>query len=366
MAVRNEPLGWLRGLLAASITIYHLVGWEIAQQDASSVLGRLGAYGVSMFFILSGLSIALVYHRFMADRSSALRFFVRRIFRIWPLMWIVVIIAAVTHAVQGDPVSWKLVAINLTTLFGFIRPTSYINTGAWAIGNEMVYYALTPFVIAVYNRGRRLGNVLTGATVLIGLLFSHVLLDAQVPIAEQWGTYVNPFNNLFLYCAGIALYYNADHLEPSRATCLAVLAVGVAVFIWHPVAGNFIQILTGWNRIVFCAASIAIVFGFYKHRGGLARIVALPLTQLGLAAYGVYLLHPVVWQACSQLFGLLHLESTPAAMIGATIAGTLVIAWVSYHCYELPLIRWGKRLTSLPLNPKSIAEQPARPVSVGN
>jgi peptidoglycan/LPS O-acetylase OafA/YrhL len=229
MAMRNEPLDWLRGLLAASIMICHLVGWEIAQQDASTLLGRLGAYGVSMFFILSGLSIALVYHGFIAGGSTASRFFVRRIFRIWPLMWIVVIIAAVTHAAQGDPVSWKVVAINLTTLFGFIKPTAYINTGAWSIGNEMVYYALTPVILAVYDRSTRSGNVLTGATVLVGLVFSHVLLDAQVPIAEQWGTYVNPFNNLFLYCGGIALYYNANQLEPSKATCLAILAAGLSL-----------------------------------------------------------------------------------------------------------------------------------------
>jgi len=99
---------------------------------------------------------------------------------------------------------------------------------------------------------------------------------------------------------------------------LAILAAGIAIFIWHPVAGNSIQILTGWNRVVFCAASIAIVFGFYKHGFGLGRIFAFPLTQLGLATYGVYLLHPLVWQAFSQLFGLLHVQSTPAAMIGTT------------------------------------------------
>jgi exopolysaccharide production protein ExoZ len=140
MQGRNEPLDWLRGLLAAAIMLYHLV--------ASSLLGRLGVYGVSMFFVLSGLSIALVYHRFIIDGATAGRFFVRRVFRIWPLLWLAVIAVAVARALQGREVNWSQIALNLTTLFGFISPSDYINTGAWSIGNEMVYYALTPAIVA--------------------------------------------------------------------------------------------------------------------------------------------------------------------------------------------------------------------------
>ena len=362
---RNESLDWLRGLLAVSIMLYHLVSWEVGQLDASSLLGRLGAYGVSMFFILSGLSIALVYHRFIVDGSTVVRFYVRRIFRIWPLMWLAVIVVTGARALQGEVLSWKLVLLNLTTLFGFVRPTAYINTGAWSIGNEMVYYALTPAIIAIYNRSKQAGNLLTAATVAVGLVFSQSLLNAQVPLAEQWGTYVNPFNNLFLYCSGVALYYNADHLRPTRMFCLAVLAVSVLIFLWHPVEGNQIVIVTGWSRIAFCAASIGIVFAFYKNGMSLGRPVALALTQLGLATYSVYLLHPILWWASSELVKRHHVQAAPAVVICLSIAGTLVVAWSCYHYYELPFMRLGKRLTSQPLAPEPVSSQQSRPNQSG-
>jgi peptidoglycan/LPS O-acetylase OafA/YrhL len=346
MQARNEPLDWLRGLLAVSIMVYHLTAWEIAQPDASSVLGRLGAYGVSMFFILSGLSIALVYHRFIVGKTSALRFFVRRVFRIWPLLWIAVFAVWTMRAAGGEYLDWKLVHANLTTLFGFVRPSAYINSGAWSIGNEMVYYALTPAILAVYNRSRLAGNLLALATVVIGLLFSHVWLSPQAPLADQWTVYINPFNNLFLYCAGIAMYYNADHLKPTNAVCLALLAAGAAVLALHPVDGNQIHIVTGWTRIVFCLASIAIVFAFYKTTIRAIPFVSAPLTQLGLATYGVYLLHPVLWQALSMLFRHVDHRPPPAAMFTLTVLTTVVVASCLYRYFEAPFIAWGKKLTS--------------------
>ncbi|HOY69302.1 MAG TPA: hypothetical protein PLZ85_00405 [Methylotenera sp.] len=56
---RLDSLDWLRGLLAFSIMIYHLTSWEISPLESSHLLGRLGIYGVSMFFLLSGLSMAV-------------------------------------------------------------------------------------------------------------------------------------------------------------------------------------------------------------------------------------------------------------------------------------------------------------------
>jgi peptidoglycan/LPS O-acetylase OafA/YrhL len=67
---RFEPLDWLRGLLALSITVYHLTCCALQPPDASTFLGRLGIYGVSMFFVLSGLSMAAAYATFIGDGRS--------------------------------------------------------------------------------------------------------------------------------------------------------------------------------------------------------------------------------------------------------------------------------------------------------
>lgn len=78
MSNRLESLDWLRGLMALSIMLYHFGG----KHDAATPLGRLGIYGVSIFFILSGLSMAIAYDRYIQGFRTSVTFFIRRLFRI--------------------------------------------------------------------------------------------------------------------------------------------------------------------------------------------------------------------------------------------------------------------------------------------
>lgn len=345
MKHRIEPLDWLRGLLAVSIMSYHLLSWETGVRDASTTLGRLGIYGVSMFFILSGLSIALVYHRFIQERRGWSRFWIRRVFRIWPLLWIAVLAVTAIGFLGGEPPSLAKVVLNLTTLFGFVRPLAYINTGAWSIGNEMVYYALSPLLLMAYARGKSWGNAVTAMALAVGLYFSSVLLNADVSLADQWAVYIHPLNNLCLYCCGVALYYNTAPAH-ARTAGAAAMIVSVATFVLYPVQGDQIAIVTGLNRIVFGTASVLCVYGSYKIGLEPARWLSGPLMQLGLMTYGVYLLHPVVWLVISTAQRRADAVSAPLVTVASTMVITLIAAWLIYHYYELPFIRLGKRLTA--------------------
>lgn len=152
MKYRIESIDWLRGLMAISIMLYHLTIWLFCGLDSGDFLGRFGIYGVSIFFILSGLSMAIVYSSFIADVRSSIVFYLRRVFRIWPLLWICIPLALLPNVINHIPIGFFNVIANMTTTFGFFKPQAYINIGAWSIGNEMVYYALTPIIIMIYNR----------------------------------------------------------------------------------------------------------------------------------------------------------------------------------------------------------------------
>ncbi len=340
VTVRYEALDWLRGLLAASIMLYHLITWDIAPQTADTVLGRFGVYGVSMFFVLSGLSIAVAYHSHLGSWAGIWRFGVRRIFRIWPLLWLAILTMTVALVARGDAPSWRLVALNLTTLFGFILPTGYLNTGAWSIGNEMVYYSLSPFILFLYNRSRQLGNACLLVTLVVGAGFALSWISPQATLASQWATYVNPFNNLFLYTAGIALYYNAKEGAWSSARVLFAIGVALGIFLLYPVTGDTALLVTGINRFVFSAASVLLVLAFFKSAIVLPRLLAMPLTQLGLATYGVYLLHPLVREGCRLLLP----DVGVGVQVPLIIALTVVVSIVLYHRFERPLMEIGKRL----------------------
>ena len=331
---RIEPLDWLRGALACAIMAYHVTGWSSASLDAGSVLGRLGIYGVTMFFVLSGLSMAIVYQTFVVDWQSSARFLVRRAFRILPLLC-----AAVLLAPGLERYPWTTVALNLTGAFGFVAPGSYINVGAWSIGNELVYYALTPALIVAYARRRAYGNALVAAAAAVWLLFAFVWLTPGEPLAWQWATYIHPFNNFFLYGAGFAIFHNVGAL--GRASNAAVGAASLALLALWPSQGDLISIVTGAERVVYCAASIGIVVFFYRSQVRPPRPLANALTTIGLATYGIYLLHPLVFD---------HLQGrlAPGTIPAATVALTMTLAIVAYRLFEAPLIRLGAKLTATP------------------
>jgi exopolysaccharide production protein ExoZ len=234
---RIETLDWLRGLMALSIMYYHLTHWFFFHTDASNPLGRLGVYGVSIFFLLSGLSMAIVYNRYISSLKSSLNFFVRRIFRIWPLYWIVCILAIAPEVFKTGSFDGALFFLNVSTLFGFVSPGAYIPTGAWSIGNEMVYYAMTPFIFMLYNYRRWAGNLFFLISLAVGGLFAFYLLDSRTDIGPQWHTYINPFNNLFLYVMGIAIYYNFRQINIPTLLNLALLLMAVSLFCFYPSMG---------------------------------------------------------------------------------------------------------------------------------
>jgi exopolysaccharide production protein ExoZ len=57
LEARYLSLDILRGLSALGIMIYHYLGWILGHFGASNTLGRFGVYGVSIFYILSGLTM---------------------------------------------------------------------------------------------------------------------------------------------------------------------------------------------------------------------------------------------------------------------------------------------------------------------
>lgn len=333
--------------MAIAIMLYHLVYWHISPLDSSHFLGRLGVYGVSVFFVLSGLSMAIVYSNFFVDKRTVISFFIRRIFRIWPLLWICVAMVTIPSLLKGGEISIIKIFLNLTTLFGFVAPGAYINTGAWSIGNEMFYYALTPILIASYRKNKKYGNALLYMAFFIALFFSFILLDSLKPLAEQWKIYINPFNNLFFYATGVAIYYNFKEVRTNMYASIIIFIISILIFMLYPVKGNQIAIITGFNRIIFSLASIMLVFSFYKfsHYSLICKAIKYPLNQIGIATYGVYLLHPIVNSYMDSFFKIVRIQNSMLYIVFVSFF-TIFFAILIYNIFENKIIKYGKLVTS--------------------
>lgn len=345
---RIETLDYLRGIAALSIMFYHLISFNIAPLDISSWLGRLGVYAVSLFFILSGLSMAVVYNGYIKNLKTSFLFYIRRAFRIWPLLFIVTSIVFIDW-MQSHVVSWKNIIgylANITGMFGFIRPGEYMATGAWSIGNEMVYYAFTPLIIFLFNKKKFYGNVFLIITIVIAGFFAFSKLNTITDLSSQWNTYINPFNNFFFFVGGIAIYYNLRTISFNKYINYGLLISAVMLFCFIPIEGNSILIVTDTWRVVFSILCFTIVIGFYKLQLKIPQFIGKPFELFGIATYGVYLLHPVINRYLSKILEKIIINSNVLLIVCVSIT-TIAISLASYYFIEIKIIKIGKKFCKL-------------------
>ncbi|MGW9684604.1 acyltransferase family protein [Flagellimonas sp. 2504JD1-5] len=203
---RIATLDYLRGLMALFIMVYHYFSWTYKAPLSESILGVLGIYGVSIFYILSGLTLYLVYFDKLI-LSTSFSFYIKRIFRIYPVLWLAILL---NIFLLNKTYDIETIFLNVTGIFGFVAHDNYIPTGAWSIGNELVFYSLFPFIIIGKNIYKYFLEVCFTISLLIGGFFCFIKMTDLETLQTQWKIYINPFNQLFLFLGGmlVAKYFS--------------------------------------------------------------------------------------------------------------------------------------------------------------
>ncbi|PUZ21200.1 Peptidoglycan/LPS O-acetylase OafA/YrhL, contains acyltransferase and SGNH-hydrolase domains [Chitinophaga costaii] len=330
---RLYSLDYLRGLSAFGIMIYHLSTWELDLHNPLSPLGIFGVYGVSIFYVLSGLTLFHVYFEKMIPSVNDLKgFYLKRFFRIYPLLWLVIIL---TLLLNGTMPTWRGLLLNFTGAFGLIRWTGYYATGTWSIGNELVFYLFFPVFIFLSKKSR-IGLYLFAAFLLgCFLYFPFFRLKPEILVGQEWIDYVNPLNQVFLFLGGYLIGYWSYKIQLSNKGALSVLLVASLIFAFY--SPNGINVAAGLNRIVFSICCFLICFALYKSTYRFPGIIDKSLMLLGECSYTVYLLHPIVYLMLKKsIFSMENtvLQLSPGWKMTMTIVMTLVISYFVYHYFE--------------------------------
>jgi peptidoglycan/LPS O-acetylase OafA/YrhL len=299
-----------------------------------------GTYGVSMFFILSGYSLAHAYgRRFSGGLDAAIvgAYFRRRFARLAPLFGSVVLLSLAGRALAGrwpDPLP---VLANLLLVFGLYDPAATPVVGGWSIGVEVVFYILFP--LATVFRARALWMIVVAV-----LLTTWISVDLQrhASLEQGWSSYVLPANQWVFFVAGIFLRLGLRSPRPamretsptlrSRALVAAVVALLFGAMLLAGAGASELALVTGWRRAVLVVASIAIVaaLGTWPINGAWAAVA----TWLGGLSYPLYLLHPLVF------FGLRRwIDVGSALQLAGLFVLSVVLATIVDRALDAPLQR---------------------------
>jgi peptidoglycan/LPS O-acetylase OafA/YrhL len=394
-------LAWLdvlRGIAALCVVFDHLS--QHVLQPARWFLYQwfnFGDYGVFVFFIISGYIVPASLER----RGSVRSFWVSRLFRLYPLYLLAVLLAVVlwkAHlgSLGGENADPETSVLSQLLMMSNVLSGVNLPNVVWSLSYEMVFYLLLTalFMARVHRRSSRyalgfavaavaLGGVLPQAyfnnnwdnprlialvadlIVLTGLAVAVVLRGMPrllgATLAAVVGLTLLAFNGgwiwpwealsiLALMFTGTMLYRAERGEYPWRkaiAITVAVLGLSVAAGLWHSHAwGMSAQAELVWERRWLTSFALA---GLTFAIGMTFRHVRWPwaLTWLGLISYSVYLLHPLLIEVYSHFHWTRqhHPFWMQVLLAAAFVAALLVVSSLTYLLVERPTQNLGRRLS---------------------
>lgn len=322
--VRN--LDVLRAIAVSCVFIDHLIARWYGETPS---LWRLGRVGVLLFFVHTSLVLMASLER---HHESALHFFMRRAFRIYPLSIMTVIAVALRPSPSVLPVHIAPVPVTLGTLLANLTLTQNLfGVGnlvgvLWTLPLEIQMYLLLPFCFRVAKRGVMPVLILLVVAVLAGIV---VQSDQRL-----WRLSVANFGPCFV--AGVLAYASLRQGKPPRLpswTWPLLLVSGILLVVQYPILIPS-EPATGW--IASLVVGLLIPFVWAMGDSAFTRIAA----TIAKYSYGVYLLHV---PALAIGFGLARNLPLVVQWILFGIAA-VALPYAAYHLIEAPGIALGRRL----------------------
>ena len=339
---RLPGLDGMRAIAVGWVILYHAKRpshFVIPVSIVSSLVDR-GAFGVDIFFVLSGFLITtLLLDEEKRRGSFSLRlFYLRRAARILPpivFYLTCVSLLAAAGAVKFD--YWDL--IPCTFFFRNLAGSSRVTGQFWSLAVEEQFYLLWPATLfVILSPRRRLG-------LAVLLIFLAPFWREANYFAFGGPDHVKPFRFDLVYDAlmvgcALALLRSDPELGDwlmsvlsPRQPALWIAGFMMAAAVWMTSGVAFM-----YKPLCYLATAAIINHVLDRPDGALGRLLQSPiLIQLGLVSYSLY-----IWQ---QLVTL-HWDASAHPWSTAPIAFAILfgIASFSYYVIERPFIALRARL----------------------
>jgi peptidoglycan/LPS O-acetylase OafA/YrhL len=367
--VRLHFLDTLRGVAACYIVIFHLAfvpPTEMAVPSWLTGFVTTGMTAVTLFFVIS--AFALCYSASKrggsgaeafgkAGNGSLSAFYLRRLFRIAPLFYAMLIFyALLTTVSSGTPPASLHLLINATFLFNlFPDQLEGIVPASWTIGVEMIFYLVFPFLYTRARNIRRATALFVISALLAGLwgyyLETYAVTSGFIDAAQLSGMQQFSFlNHLPAFTLGILAYRIFVFLQVAftdrQKTLSGLAALGIFLVMYLGLLAGFFGY--GWTLLIckpLAYMCLLLGLGLLPVRAVVNRATV----ALGKMSFSLYLLHPILLFLMAPLFRRIY-DTVPQIALAfllcamATLALLTGLAWVSYRLVEKTGMRLGEWL----------------------
>jgi peptidoglycan/LPS O-acetylase OafA/YrhL len=344
----RPQLDALRCFAVAGVLIAHFY-----QPSLGGIAGAMdpGFLGVRLFFVLSGFLITgiLLDARDAAQAVGSARigvlgrFYARRVLRIFPLYYAIILGGLLIDIPQARE-AWAWLLGYSSNFYELVTQRSVGQYGHfWTLAVEEQFYVVWPWLVLIAPR-RWLGWVMLAA-VASAIVYRDVVHEV---LLTQRGWDQMPIGSLDSLAMGslLALAFR-DGPSPERLQQLLrtiALPVGFAGFIllhWYASRTGEVRLLLAGQELAFALICCWLIAGAYRgFAGPAARLLeARSIVYLGRISYGIYAYHMLIPWILTRVLRAVGGTLPPPGFARLLVASfvTVTLAALSWRFLEAPI-----------------------------
>lgn len=333
--------------------------------DSNKLVFELGGLGVVFFFVLSGFLITylLLKEKENSGTISVIKFYSRRILRIWPLYFLLMIIGffilplfpAFNHAYFTPFFKdhfWSNFLLYLFILpnlaLAMFKPVPHIGQ-LWSIGVEEQFYLVWPWLVKHSKNLLRILFLVIAICLLLKILFQVLVWYNPGNLSLiKFKTFIATLKFESMAIGGIGAWcvYHKKYLDLILNNVLmfaSLFMILISVYFTPGFIQDGIFIL---QSVLF----LIVIINVSCNSNSVLKLENKAFVFLGNISYGIYMYHMVVIVGVILLLDKLGIGvdnslTSQTAMYSLSIGLTILIAWLSYRYFETFFIKLKKKVT---------------------
>jgi peptidoglycan/LPS O-acetylase OafA/YrhL len=321
-------LNGIRCIAAFAVVISHTFQYlYLFNLPQITVHVALAAYGVSIFFSLSGFLITYLLLIEQRKGISIKKFYLRRMLRIFPLYYLYLALSLLFPHDNTYLPFYVFYAANIPYILSV--PITVL-AHFWSLGVEEQFYSFYPWLVKFSKR--HLFNILVliaGVLLALKLFFRYAYGDNSIPYLA---IHVTRFHCMMFGGMSAILYYKKSWVIKY------VIYIPVQLLAWFSLllmAFNMFHIASVIDGELASLIGIVLILGQITKRGVL-NLENKIMDYLGKISYGVYVWHPILIFSIAMLLKnvstVLWIKYTMVFI--SVIAATIIVSSLSFKYYE--------------------------------